>query len=30
MTGKMGNPDDSVMVRRSSDLPYYDGESNAG
>ncbi len=25
-----GNPDDDVMVRRSSDLPYYDGESNAG
>jgi uncharacterized cupin superfamily protein len=25
-----GNPDDSVMVRRSSAVPYYDGESNAG
>lgn len=25
-----GNPDDNVMVRRSSDVPYYDGESNAG
>jgi len=25
-----GNPDDDVMVRRSSDVPYYDGESNAG
>jgi uncharacterized cupin superfamily protein len=25
-----GNPDDRVMVRRSSDVPYYDGESNAG
>jgi uncharacterized cupin superfamily protein len=23
-----GNPDDDVMVRRSSDVPYYDGESN--
>jgi uncharacterized cupin superfamily protein len=21
-----GNPDDNVMVRRSSDVPYYDGE----
>jgi uncharacterized cupin superfamily protein len=25
-----GNPDDNVMVRRSSDVPYYDGETNAG
>jgi len=25
-----GNRDDNVMVRRSSDVPYYDGESNAG
>lgn len=25
-----GNPDDNVMVRRSSDVPYYEGESNAG
>jgi uncharacterized cupin superfamily protein len=25
-----GNPDDDVMVRRSSDVPYYDGESGPG
>ncbi len=25
-----GNREDDVMVRRASDVPYYDGESNAG